>query len=71
LLLAGVNTLAALIPLGKVAMAALAAGLAAAYLFGRYASSKLGGVTGDVYGAAELLTEATVLASILAIGKFA
>lgn len=71
LLVAGVTTLAALIPLGQVAMAALAAGLAAAYLFGRYASSKLGGVTGDVYGAAELLTEATVLASILAIGKFA
>ena len=32
-----------------------------AFLFGRYAEKKLGGLTGDVYGAIELMTEVLVL----------
>ena len=69
LIVAGVTTISAIITLGKVAMAALVVGLSVAYLFGRYATAKLGGVTGDVYGAAELLTETSVLATFLAAGK--
>lgn len=69
LIVAGVTTISAIITLGQVAMAALVVGLSVAYLFGRYATAKLGGVTGDVYGAAELLTETSVLATFLAAGK--
>ena len=69
LIVAGVTTISAIITLGQVAMAALVVGLSVAYLFGRYAAAKLGGVTGDVYGAAELLTETSVLAAFLAAGK--
>ena len=37
------------------------AGLIFAFVFGRYATAKLGGLTGDVYGAIELMTETLVL----------
>ena len=43
------------------AIAALLIGLLFAFLFGRYAEKKLGGLTGDVYGAIELMTEVLVL----------
>lgn len=45
----------------RSAIAALLIGLLFAFLFGRYAEKKLGGLTGDVYGAIELMTEVLVL----------
>lgn len=65
LLLAAVTTLAFVLPWGMTACLALAAGLVFSWLFACYASRKLGGLTGDVYGAAELLTEAVVLGIFL------
>ncbi len=49
------------VPVGLAAILALAAGILWAFLLGRYATRKLGGVTGDVYGAAEMTTETVVL----------
>ena len=69
LIVAGSTTIAAIIPLGIVAEASLIAGLLAAYLFGRYSASKLGGVTGDVYGAAELLAETAVMGTLCVLGS--
>lgn len=48
-------------PWGIAALAALLGGLLWAFLFGKYATKKLGGLTGDVYGAVELTTETAVL----------
>ena len=56
-----VTSLVFVAPWGIAAIAALLAGLAFAFLFGRYATAKLGGLTGDVYGAIELMTETLVL----------
>ena len=70
IIMAGITTIAAILPLGAAAIASLVAGLAIAYLFGRYTTARLGGVTGDVYGAAELLAETSVLASLMIYGQF-
>lgn len=70
LLFAGVTACAAVLPWGAEAVSALVIGLLAAYLFGRWACDKLGGVTGDVYGAAELLTETVVLLVFLCFPAF-
>lgn len=50
-------------PWGMAALAALLLGLLWAYVLGRWAEKKLGGLTGDVYGAVELTTETAVLAA--------
>lgn len=69
-IMAGITTIAAILPLGAAAITSLVAGLAIAYLFGRYTTARLGGVTGDVYGAAEVLAETSVLASLMIYGQF-
>ena len=56
-----ITSLVFVVPWGIAAIAALFAGLAFAFVFGRYATAKLGGLTGDVYGAIELMTETLVL----------
>ncbi|MFV0636088.1 adenosylcobinamide-GDP ribazoletransferase [Mitsuokella sp.] len=48
-------------PWGLAALAAMLGGLLWAFFFGRYACKKLGGLTGDVYGAVEMTTETAVL----------
>ena len=68
MLLATVEAIILLTPLMMISveilLTALMSGLAAlmiAMYFGRYATKKLGGVTGDIYGAVTLLSELTVL----------
>ncbi len=61
LVIAGVTTLALVVPWGQAAIAALVAGLGCAWLIGRWLTSQLGGLTGDTYGAIETLTETVVL----------
>ena len=56
-----ITSLVFVVPWGIAAIAALLAGLIFAFVFGRYATAKLGGLTGDVYGAIELMTETLVL----------
>ena len=56
-----VTSLLFVAPWGIAAITALLIGLLFAFLFGRYAEKKLGGLTGDVYGAIELMTEVLVL----------
>ena len=56
-----VTSLVFVAPWGIAAIAALLIGLLFAFLFGRYAEKKLGGLTGDVYGAIEFMTEVLVL----------
>lgn len=55
------STLLVVVPCGLVAVLALAAGLCFAWLWCRHVARRLGGLTGDVYGATELMTEAVVL----------
>lgn len=50
---------------GWFSMAAVAAGYVFLYLFGRYVTKLLGGLTGDVYGAVCTLTELLTLAVYL------
>lgn len=59
--LAAITTLVFVVPWGQAAIAALAAGLGFAWLLGVWLTSKLGGLTGDTYGAVETLTETMVL----------
>lgn len=59
--LAAITTLVFVVPWGQAAIAALAAGLGFAWLLGAWLTSKLGGLTGDTYGAVETLTETMVL----------
>lgn len=61
MVIGAVTALLFVAPAGLAALIALACGLFWAFLFGRYATRKLGGVTGDVYGAVEMTTEALVL----------
>ncbi|WP_295164627.1 adenosylcobinamide-GDP ribazoletransferase [Selenomonas sp. F0473] len=61
LLIAVVTTVLIVLPFGMGAWIALAAGVAFAILFCRFITGQLGGVTGDVYGAATVLTETIVL----------
>lgn len=60
-----VLSLLLVLPLGLQGMAALVAALACAFGCGYWISRKLGGLTGDVYGAVTELTEAAVLAAFL------
>jgi hypothetical protein len=65
LLLSLLTTLIFVLPWGKMACLALAGGLVWGWLVAYYAYRKLGGLTGDVYGATELLTETAVLCLFL------
>ena len=60
-MLAVFTTLAGVIPWGQAAIAALFVGLAFAWCIAKWLSGKLGGLTGDTYGAIETLTETVVL----------
>ena len=60
-LLAALTTIIGVVPWGQAAIAALAAALIFAWLLGCWLSSRLGGLTGDTYGAIETLTETVVL----------
>ena len=53
-----------------MAIASLLAGLAFAWLFGYYGTKQLGGLTGDLYGAIELMTETVVLGTFCLEGTF-
>ncbi len=57
LYVAGITGLLLLIPLGKIALLSAIVGVAVAFLFCQYVNEKLGGLTGDVYGAIIELTE--------------
>lgn len=50
-------------PWGAGALLVLMCALGGAWMFDRWAAGKLGGLTGDVYGATEKLTETLVLAA--------
>lgn len=63
-------TLILTLPLGWSATLALAAGLLFGLCFNRYVTGILGGVTGDTYGAAAVLTELVVLLTMLATDIF-
>lgn len=60
--IAVVTTSVLVIPIGLLATLALVLGMVFALLFCRRMTAILGGVTGDVYGAATVLTETIVLA---------
>ena len=60
--IAAVTTSVLVIPIGLLATLALVVGIVFALLFCRWMTAILGGVTGDVYGAATVLTETIVLA---------
>ena len=60
--LAAVTTSVLVIPIGLLATLALVIGIVFALFFCRRMTAILGGVTGDVYGAATVLTETIVLA---------
>ena len=60
--IAAVTTSVLVIPIGLLATLALVLGIVFALLFCRWMTTILGGVTGDVYGAATVLTETIVLA---------
>ena len=60
-LLAAAVTLVFVVPWGQAAIAALLIGLGFAWLVATWLTHKLGGLTGDTYGAIETLTETVVL----------
>lgn len=60
--IAALTTAVLVLPWGVLATAALVVGTLFAFLFCRMMTNILGGVTGDVYGAATVLTETLVLA---------
>jgi adenosylcobinamide-GDP ribazoletransferase len=61
LYVAGLCSALLLIPLGKIAIASGLVGIVFALLFSEYVSKRLGGLTGDVYGAIVELTEIITL----------
>lgn len=72
LTVAGLSAIILMTPLGRPALLALAAAVVFALVFGRYVSARLGGLTGDVYGAITELTELVVLlVFVLAAGRLA
>ena len=60
-LIAAISTVLFVTPWGPAAIYALFTGLSFAWFFSTYAARRLGGLTGDVYGAVEILTETVVL----------
>ena len=65
MLFATLTTAILLAPWGWVPLAAFLASLLVPICLGRFATKNLGGVTGDIYGATELLSEATSLLTFL------
>lgn len=61
LYVAGILSSLLLIPLGKIVIISGVIGIAFAFLFSEYVSKRLGGLTGDVYGAIIELTEIVTL----------
>ena len=61
LMFAGVIVILAVIPFGVTAILALAIGLFTAWSLADWLTDKLGGLTGDTYGAIETITEIAVL----------
>lgn len=61
----GIIALLLLVPLGKIALMSAAGGIGFAILFCEYVKKKLGGLTGDVYGAIVELTEIIALMAFL------
>ena len=61
----GIIALLLLVPLGKIALMSAAGGIGVAILFCEYVKKKLGGLTGDVYGAIVELTEIIALLAFL------
>lgn len=61
LLVAGITSLLLVGSLGKIAIISAVLGIAMAIVFCQYVSKKLGGLTGDVYGAIIELTELVAL----------
>lgn len=72
LIIAGLTTVAAILPWAflSLAVASLLVGLSFAWIFGHYGVRKLGGLTGDLYGAIELGTETVVLGTFCLGGTF-
>lgn len=64
-IIAAVFTAALLIPLGKVVVIGSAVALLFGFLFAVYINSRLGGLTGDVYGAVAEVTEVAALFCLL------
>ena len=67
LLTASATTFLFILPLGEKALAALAVGVIAALLFCRHAAKVLGGLTGDIYGAAANLAQCAALLCLASI----
>lgn len=63
--IAALLTLLLLAPLGSIVIIGGAAALSFGYLFARYVNKKLEGLTGDVYGAVNELTEVAALLGFL------
>lgn len=61
LMFAGLIVILAVIPFGVTAILALAIGLFTAWFLADWLTDKLGGLTGDTYGAIETITEIAVL----------
>jgi adenosylcobinamide-GDP ribazoletransferase len=61
LYVAGVFAVILLIPLGKMAISSGVIGIVGSLAFAAYVSKRLGGLTGDVYGAVSELTEIVAL----------
>lgn len=61
LCVAGITALLLVVPLGKIAIISTVIGVAVAVAFCQYVNKKLGGLTGDVYGAIVELTEVIAL----------
>lgn len=65
LFVAGIIALLLLVPLGTMALMSAAVGVVFAVSFCQYVSKKLGGLTGDVYGAVIELTEIVALVTFM------
>jgi len=65
LYVAGITALLLLAPLGEIAVGSAATAIFMAVVFCRYVSKKLGGLTGDVYGAIVELAEIVTLTVFL------
>lgn len=59
--IAGITALLLLVPLGKLALVSGVVGVGMAFVFCQHVNKKLGGLTGDVYGAIIEITEVVVL----------
>lgn len=70
LIIALISTFILLVPCGILAYICLAVGTAFSYFFAGYVTKRIGGMTGDVYGATATLTEALVLLTYLIAGRF-